>query len=143
MRFLCKQVGFFLKLLKGDGAVKKILYTLLLFSFAAGTFCPGSWYNQHTTSAGSHPSARTPLYYVDPMHPAYKSDKPGIAPDCGMQLQPVYAGSPFTVAPSSLAGAALPPGSVRIDPARQQFFGVRIGPVEEASGSYTLRLLGR
>jgi len=31
------------------------------------------------------------LYYVDPMHPAYKSDKPGIAPDCGMKLEPVYA----------------------------------------------------
>ncbi len=25
------------------------------------------------------------------MHPAYKSDKPGIAPDCGMKLEPVYA----------------------------------------------------
>jgi RND family efflux transporter MFP subunit len=24
------------------------------------------------------------------MHPAYKSDKPGIAPDCGMKLEPVY-----------------------------------------------------
>jgi RND family efflux transporter MFP subunit len=31
------------------------------------------------------------LYWVDPMHPAYKSDKPGIAPDCGMKLEPVYA----------------------------------------------------
>jgi Cu(I)/Ag(I) efflux system membrane fusion protein len=31
------------------------------------------------------------LYYVDPMHPAYRSDKPGIAPDCGMELVPVYA----------------------------------------------------
>ena len=24
------------------------------------------------------------------MHPAYRSDNPGIAPDCGMQLEPVY-----------------------------------------------------
>jgi Cu(I)/Ag(I) efflux system membrane fusion protein len=31
------------------------------------------------------------LYWHDPMHPAYKSDKPGIAPDCGMRLEPVYA----------------------------------------------------
>src|SRR3990172_2677388 len=31
------------------------------------------------------------LYWVDPMHPWYKADKPGIAPDCGMQLVPVYA----------------------------------------------------
>jgi RND family efflux transporter MFP subunit len=33
------------------------------------------------------------LYWQDPMHPAYKSDKPGIAPDCGMKLVPVYADS--------------------------------------------------
>jgi RND family efflux transporter MFP subunit len=33
------------------------------------------------------------------MHPAYKSDKPGIAPDCGMKLEPVYAdGGPATPA---------------------------------------------
>jgi|YNPMSStandDraft_1061717.scaffolds.fasta_scaffold00328_9 RND family efflux transporter MFP subunit len=31
------------------------------------------------------------LYWVDPMHPSYKSDRPGIAPDCGMKLEPVYA----------------------------------------------------
>ena len=24
------------------------------------------------------------LYYQDPMHPWYHSDKPGLAPDCGM-----------------------------------------------------------
>lgn len=40
-------------------------------------------------SAGK--SGRKVLYWVDPMHPAYKSDKPGIAPDCGMKLEPVYA----------------------------------------------------
>src|SRR5215217_9779830 len=34
---------------------------------------------------------RKVLYYVDAMHPWYKSDKPGIAPDCGMKLEPVYA----------------------------------------------------
>ena len=31
------------------------------------------------------------LYYQDPMHPWYRSDKPGFAPDCGMKLVPVYA----------------------------------------------------
>jgi hypothetical protein len=30
------------------------------------------------------------LYYVDPMNPTNKSDKPGKAP-CGMDLVPVYA----------------------------------------------------
>src|SRR5271157_4506287 len=32
------------------------------------------------------PGERKVLFWYDPMHPAYKSDKPGIAPDCGMQL---------------------------------------------------------
>jgi protein SCO1 len=36
---------------------------------------------------------RKVLYYVDPMHPAYKSPKPGIAPDCKMKLEPVFADS--------------------------------------------------
>jgi len=69
--------------------VKKILYVLLLFLFATGTFFAGSWYNQHSTPKTQ---AKKVLYYVDPMHPAYRSDKPGIAPDCGMKLVPVYAG---------------------------------------------------
>ena len=40
--------------------------------------------------AETTPKARKILYWVDPMHPAYKSDKPGTAPDCGMDLVPVY-----------------------------------------------------
>src|SRR5262249_57555643 len=31
------------------------------------------------------------LYYYDPMHPAYRSPKPGIAPDCNMNLVAKYA----------------------------------------------------
>lgn len=42
-------------------------------------------------SGGQASGGRKVLYWVDPMHPAYKSDKPGIAPDCGMKLEPVYA----------------------------------------------------
>src|SRR4051812_22100979 len=38
------------------------------------------------------------MHYVDPMHPWYKSDKPGIAPDCGMRLEPVYEGAGTTKA---------------------------------------------
>jgi RND family efflux transporter MFP subunit len=42
-------------------------------------------------SGAAETGGRKILYWVDPMHPAYKSDKPGIAPDCGMKLEPVYA----------------------------------------------------
>ena len=123
--------------------MKKFLYALLLFLFAAGTFFAGSWYNQHKTSASIHRSAPKPLYYVDPMHPAYKSDRPGIAPDCGMQLVPVYADGQLAAASAIQSPSSLIPGSVRIDPVKLQLFGVRVGSVEETSGSYHMRLLGR
>jgi Cu(I)/Ag(I) efflux system membrane fusion protein len=48
---------------------------------------------------GRGPESKKILYWVDPMHPAYKSDKPGKAPDCGMALVPVYEEK--TSAPSS------------------------------------------
>lgn len=123
--------------------MKKILYVLLLFLFAAGTFLAGSWYNQHKTSADIYASAPKPLYYVDPMHPAYKSDKPGIAPDCGMQLEPVYAGSPLAAANPGKPSPSPLSGTVQIDPVKQQLFGVRVEPVEKSSGVYKVRLLGR
>ena len=56
---------------------------------AAGFFLAGAWYNQRATVKGGVDEGRRILYYQDPMHPAYKSDKPGIAPDCGMRLEPV------------------------------------------------------
>ena len=42
-------------------------------------------------SAPAKPAARTILFWYDPMHPAYRSDKPGKAPDCGMDLVPKYS----------------------------------------------------
>jgi len=123
--------------------VKKILYILLLFSCAAGAFSAGSWYNQYKRSASTHASALKPLYYMDPMHPAYRSDKPGIAPDCGMQLEPVYADGAFKSAGLVQSASSLPPGVVRIDPIKQQLFGVSVAPVQESSGNYNVRLLGR
>jgi len=80
-----------MKLLKGLG-----LLLLLLTTFASG-------YLLRTTHQGAAPVTppvpeRHVLYYVDPMHPAYRSDRPGIAPDCGMTLEPVYDDQPATAA---------------------------------------------
>ena len=100
--------------------------------------------------AGRHHSARTgmaagmatrhALYWVDPMHPDYKSDHPGIAPDCGMQLEPVYA---EPTASAAAPAAPIPVGSVGIDPEKQQLFGIRVARVERSSGTGKLRVLGR
>ena len=76
------------------------------------------------------------------MHPAYRSDKPGIAPDCGMQLEPVYADG-AGAGSAAVSGANLPDGTVNIDTARQQLIGMRVVPVETGAGAQTLRLLGQ
>jgi Cu(I)/Ag(I) efflux system membrane fusion protein len=75
------------------------------------------------------PAVRKILYYRDPMHPAYTSDKPGIAPDCGMQLEAVYNDAP--------------PDAVNITPRIQQMMGIGVEEARQVSGSLTLRLLGR
>ena len=91
---------------------------------------------------GSAPAQRKILYYVDPMHPAYKSDKPGIAPDCGMQLEPVYAdGGP--AGGSDTPPPGLPPGVVRVPADRQQLIGVRTAVVERTQGGQTIKTVGR
>jgi len=76
------------------------------------------------------------LYWVDPMHPAYKSDRPGKAPDCGMDLIPVYEGG-------EVGQAELPPGTVKIDAAKQQLIGVTYGTVERGRLTYAIRAVGK
>jgi Cu(I)/Ag(I) efflux system membrane fusion protein len=85
--------------------------------------------------------SRQPLYYSDPMHPAYKSDKPGIAPDCGMELVPVYADD-LSKALTDNADSKKAAG-VKIDSSKQQLYGIRVTSVEKSSGSKTVRVPGK
>ena len=81
---------------------------LLVAAFAGGYVARAS---KHGAPAAA---GRRVLYYVDPMHPAYTSDKPGIAPDCGMKLEPVYESQgPGSVshAPSAIGH---PPSAIHI-----------------------------
>ena len=114
------------------------------FALAGGAllaaFCGGFWYRGHASGPSAAEAAgRKILYWRDPMHPAYKSDKPGIAPDCGMQLEPVYAdGGAAEIAP-----AASVPGTIAISSEQQQAIGVRVGQVERRSSIQQIRLLGQ
>lgn len=78
---------------------------------------------------------RKVLYWVDPMHPAYKSNKPGKAPDCGMDLVPVYEGQD--------AGENFPQGTINISSQRQQLIGVTYGIVEREALSHSIRAVGK
>jgi len=80
--------------------------------------------------------ARKVLYWTDPMHPAYKSAKPGIAPDCGMKLVPVYED---THTPAAVPGHA----SVTLTSDRRQLIGVQTGMTELRTLSRSVRTVGR
>ena len=83
-------------------------------------------------------SGRRVVAWVDPMYSQgpphlYKSDHPGVAPDCGMKLVPQYADQS---APSA-------PGGVSISPQRQQLIGVKLATAELRDLSRTIRTTGR
>lgn len=103
------------------------LLVLGLVAFVAGRY----------TARTSHPAGKRILYYVDPMHPAYRSDKPGIAPDCGMPLEPVYEGE------DEAARLQLPPGAVSLSPEKRQLIGIRVEAVATSSGTRRIRTTGR
>ncbi len=99
----------------------------LVLLIAAAAFASG--YVMRTTpvaTAAAHTGERRVLYYVDPMHPAYTANAPGIAPDCGMTLEPVYADTDMDAGSDADAGhdpvagrpdhTSHPPGSIRVSP---------------------------
>jgi membrane fusion protein, copper/silver efflux system len=109
-----------------------LILVLLAAGFVAG-FGYGRWYAKPAPAA-----SRRILYYVDPMHPSYRSDKPGIAPDCGMKLEPVYADQQTGSVPQ-----ASPAGTFPVSVEKQQLIGVEFAQAEYTSGSDTLRAVGK
>jgi RND family efflux transporter MFP subunit len=103
---------------------------LLATTFVAGRYSGPFRRNDHGT-------VRRILYYVDPMHPSYRSDRPGIAPDCGMALEPVYEGEDPAVK------LQLAVGSVYVSPEKQQLIGLRVEIVARNSGARLIRTTGR
>jgi Cu(I)/Ag(I) efflux system membrane fusion protein len=101
-----------------------------LVTFVAGRYSAG-------LNSPNRAASKRLLYYVDPMHPWYHSDKPGIAPDCGMPLVPVFEGE------DRAASVPLPAGAVSIRPEQQQLIGIRVETVEKDSGPRRIRTTGR
>jgi Cu(I)/Ag(I) efflux system membrane fusion protein len=97
-------------------------------------------HNAHSQTGSK--AVRQVLYYVDPMHPAYKSDKPGIAPDCGMPLEPVYAEDLRSALKNSPV-AQMSLGTVRIESATQKLLGIRVASVVKTSATRRVRVVGR
>ena len=111
--------------------MKRLAIVFLIAAAYVGGYGYGRWYAKPAAAQ------RKPLYWVDPMHPWYKSDKPGTAPDCGMKLVPVYT------APEEKQPAAMPPGTVEIPPEKQQLMGVEYGAAEYAAATGSIRAAAR
>jgi Cu(I)/Ag(I) efflux system membrane fusion protein len=99
---------------------------------------------------GKAPVASTPgpekvnpkiLYWVDPMHPAYKSDKPGKAPDCGMDLVPVYE-KPQETQKETPGPSPEPGATVELSPQAVSAAGVTTAPVKPAPLFRVVRAVG-
>lgn len=111
-----------------------IIGLLMILSYVAGRHRSGR-------AVIATANTRRVLCWLDAMYPDYKSDHPGTAPDCGMQLDPVYAEpASFTDTSEALVTS---PGAVAIDPAKQQLFGIHVARVERSSGAVEIRALGR
>ena len=99
-----------------------LLVAAILFIYALAThqhwiLRTGASTPQSQQASASH----RVLYWYDPMHPAYQSNKPGIAPDCGMELVPKYADD---------KAATLAQGNVSLNDAQRQIAGVETTAVE-------------
>ena len=115
--------------------MKNLAIPLLVACAAAAGYGYGRWYAKPAQGAGSGPKV---LYWVDPMHPWYKSDKPGIAPDCNMKLVPVYAGEE-----KKYERESGPPGTVRVPDEKQKLIGIETGTAEYETVADTIHAAAR
>lgn len=111
-----------------------------LAAFAVAAAVAFAIYESRSGIGRSSASGRKILYYRDPMHPSYTSDRPGKAPDCGMELEPVYADRA-----DSARGAERVAGSgvISVSREQQQMLGLHLAKAESSAATGTIRTLGR
>ena len=119
--------------------MRRTALAVVAIAAIAASFGFGRYYPHSETDSKT---GRHVLYYVDPMHPAYTSDKPGIAPDCGMPLVPVYSDA-VGYKPTSSLTEPLPAGAVSIDLVTQRLLGIRTAQAEKAGANRSVRVVGR
>ena len=65
--------------------------TAVVVTLAAGFIAGGAWSAHRSGSA--HASAHAASLYTCPMHPDYRSERPGNCPICGMPIVAKHAGA--------------------------------------------------
>ncbi|MFC3093261.1 efflux RND transporter periplasmic adaptor subunit [Alteromonas sediminis] len=101
-------------------------------ALAYAFFMSPQGHDMENAASGDKGGEEAPLYWVAPMDPNFKRDKPGKSP-MGMDLVPVYA--------DDVAGDS--PGTVSIDPVTVQNLGVKTAQVERVKPTQTVRAVGQ
>ena len=117
--------GFKIVLL-GIGLVLGVVVTVIVYKFVLVGLGTSSLRMQSTEAQ--------PLYWVAPMDPNFKRDKPGLSP-MGMDLVPVYADG-------ENSGGKDSPGTIRIDPNVVNNLGVRTAKVQRKALDITIKTVG-
>jgi RND family efflux transporter MFP subunit len=116
--------------------MKTVLTILVVGAAWLGGYGYGRWYAKPSVAAAGE--NRKILYWVDAMHPWYKSPKPGIAPDCNMTLVPVYEGDE-----SKYANRSNPGMGIEVPLEKQQLIGVEYGTARYETVRDTVRAAAR
>ncbi|MDN2483658.1 efflux RND transporter periplasmic adaptor subunit [Vibrio agarivorans] len=101
--------------------------------FSSRYLLPMPSHDMEGMQAGASNASNEPLYWVAPMDPNYKRDKPGKSP-MGMDLIPVFA--------EDLSGENDKPGTVTIDPAVENNLGVKTAAVTLSNLSPRIETVG-
>lgn len=131
-------------------ALRVILF--VVFGILIG-FGYGRWYGPRPGD-GAAKQVKKPAGYHCPMHPAFRSDKPGNCGICGMRLVPDDSPGHAGHAPAPAAGndvepvyaggaAPMPMGTIRVSPQKQQLIGVKYGEAAAAATTHTFRAVGK
>lgn len=112
-----------------------LLLGVLLLAASHASFAQHIHDQAATTASQAGVKKPSILYWYDPMHPKYHSDKPGVAPDCGMDLVPKYADE-------DAGSTEAPSGAVRISPLKQQLTGIRTTAVVRRTLTKDIRTVG-
>ncbi len=107
--------------------VSMVVVAALVAGIGIGRFWPAS---PQAVSTQNGKSEREILYWVAPMDPSFRSDKPGKSP-MGMDLVPVYADE-----------VDKQPGVVKVDPAVVENLGVRTAVAERGPLSPRIETVG-
>lgn len=110
------------------------LVLVLVLGAAIGMAASRYWpANAVGDNAEASSDEKNPLYWVAPMDPNYKRDKPGKSP-MGMDLVPVYA--------DDLGGGSDSPGTIKVDPDVVNNIGVRTALAQKIRMADAIRTVG-